>query len=445
MERKGNYMEDMHNQGTDFMKETIKQRPLNRRKLLRRTLITAAMAVIFGMVACFTFLLIEPIISKHLYPEEEPSTVIFTEEQEDEILPEDMFVDDSQMQPAPSEVPSTLADEQIAQVLSEVKLGVDDYNSLYHGLFEVAQEVQKSMVTVVGVTSDVDWFNNAYENEGRISGVIIADNGVELLILANIEKIENAETLKVTFADGSQCTATIKKKDNNINLAVLSVRKAIISRETLNKIKIVEMGSSAGNQLVGTPIIAVGQPMGVSDSLCYGFITSAGNTIHLPDSVYKMMTTDIYGSANATGILVNVKGQMIGLIDAIGHNEDTKNVISGVGITELKKVIQCLSNNDEIPYFGVYGADVTLEANENGVPFGAYISEIEMDSPAMKAGIQSGDVITNMDGYIINTYTELISYLIEKDPEETAYITLYRQGPEGYTEMELEVVLEQKK
>ena len=72
-------MEENRNQETDFMKETIKQRPLNRKKLIRRTVITVAMAVIFGMVACFTFLLLEPIFSNSLYPEEEPSTIVFEE------------------------------------------------------------------------------------------------------------------------------------------------------------------------------------------------------------------------------------------------------------------------------------------------------------------------------------------------------------------------------
>ena len=173
-------MEENHNQGTDFMKETIKQRPLNRKKLIRRTLITAAMAVIFGLVACLTFLLLEPVISNKLYPEEEPSQVVLVEEtKEDEILPEDMIVDESQMYAEPTEAPA-LGDEQIAQVLSEMKLGVDDYSSLYNALSGVAREVKKSMVTVVGITSDVDWFNNVYESEGAISGVIVADNGREL-------------------------------------------------------------------------------------------------------------------------------------------------------------------------------------------------------------------------------------------------------------------------
>lgn len=116
-------MEENRNQdNTDFMKETIKQRPLNKRKLVRRTLITAAMAVVFGLVACITFLLLEPVISNRLYPEEEPQAVVLVEEtEENEILPEDMIVDDSQIQPEPTEAP-LLENEQIAQVLSEMDL-----------------------------------------------------------------------------------------------------------------------------------------------------------------------------------------------------------------------------------------------------------------------------------------------------------------------------------
>ena len=179
-------MEENRNQdNTDFMKETIKQRPLNKRKLVRRTLITAAMAVVFGLVACITFLLLEPVISNRLYPEEEPQAVVLVEEtEENEILPEDMIVDDSQIQPEPTEAP-LLENEQIAQVLSEMdldlELGVEDYLSLLGNVKEVAKQARKSIVTVLGVTSDVGWLDNEYESEGAVSGVIVADNGKELL------------------------------------------------------------------------------------------------------------------------------------------------------------------------------------------------------------------------------------------------------------------------
>lgn len=437
-------MEEKHDQETDFMKETIKQRPLNRKKLLRRTLITAAMAVIFGTVACLTFLVLEPVISNRLYPEEEPSTVVFVEETvEDEILPEDMIADDSQMLPEPS--PPVLEDEQIAQVLSEMKLGIEDYSSLYDSLAEVAKEVQKSIVTVVGVTSDVDWFNNAYENEGVISGVIIADNGKELLILADINAIQDAEALKITFNDNLEYEASLKKKDSNTGLAVLSVLKTSMESGTLDAVKPVDLGTSAVSSLAGTPIIALGRPLGTVNSVCYGFVTSAGSTINLPDSRYKWITTDIYGSTGATGILVNLKGQVVGIIDTYNNSSDTKNLIGAIGITELKKVIERLSNDKDIPYMGIYGADVTTEAHEeSGVPYGAYIMEIDMDSPAMEAGIQSGDVIIGAGDTLINTYQELVNCIIASEPEQTITVDLLRQGPEGYTEMEVDVVLSRK-
>lgn len=436
-------MEENRNQNnSDFMRETIKQRPLNRKKLIRRTLVTAAMAVIFGMVACFTFLLLEPVISNRLYPEEEPDTVVFVEEvEENEILPEDMIVDESQMQPEPTEAPA-LEDEQIAQVLSEMKLGTEDYLSLISGLNNVATEVQNSIVSVVGVTSDIGWLDNAYESEGVVSGVVVADNGRELLILANINSIKDADSLKVAFADDLEYEAFIKKKDNNTGYAIIAIEKSVMKDTTVHMAKAVSLGSSASSNLVGIPVIALGRPVGTEDSMCYGNITSIGNSIRLPDSNYKFLTTDIYGSTNASGVVINLKGQVIGMIDMSYNASDMQNMISAIGITELKGVVEKLSNDKNIAYFGVYGADVTREANEESeVPFGAYITEIDMDSPAMNAGIQSGDVIIRMGEAEITGYQDMVRALLEFKPEDAVNVGLMRQGPEGYTEMEVNVEL----
>ena len=79
----------------EFMREKIKPKPVNKKKLLRRTVITALMAVVFGLVACFTFLVLEPVISNRLYPEEEPKEVAFPEETPtEEMKPEDMLVNE---------------------------------------------------------------------------------------------------------------------------------------------------------------------------------------------------------------------------------------------------------------------------------------------------------------------------------------------------------------
>ena len=127
----------------------------------------------------------------------------------------------------------------------------------------------------------------------------------------------------------------------------------------------------------------------------------------------------------------------------MSHNSsDMKNMISAIGVSDLREVMQSLSNDRDIAYFGVYGADVTEDANrELGVPFGAYITEIDMDSPAMDAGIQSGDVIVELNRTEIETYQDLVKALLLEEPEKTVSISLMRQGPDGYIEMEAEAVL----
>ena len=432
---------------TDFMKETIKQRPLNRKKLLRRTIITASMAVIFGLIACVTFLLLEPVISNRLYPEEEPQTVVFVEEtREDEILPEDMLTEDrladeAESSPEPT-APAALEDSQIEQVLSEMELGVEDYLSLSGAVRDVAKTAENSMVKVVGITSDRDWFDNEYQNEDIVSGVVVADNGREILILANLKNIKGAELLEIVFVNGDTYVAEIKQEDRNTGLGILSIVKAKMAPATIDVAKPVSMGTSSNVNLPGNPVIAIGSPMGVENSISIGVVTSSGNAVHLPDATYKWIGTDIYGSTSASGILINLRGQLIGIIDMTYNDGDMKNLISGIGISELKKLVECLSNDKAIAYLGVYGMDVPVDAHEQmQVPLGAYIYETVVDSPAMEAGVQSGDVITKIGQTEITSYQELVNALYQLRPDAQVTVTLMRQGTDGYTEIEVNVTL----
>ena len=83
---------------TGFISEKIKQRPINRKKLLQRAAITFFLAIIFGIVACFTFLLLQPVFSDQLYPEEKPEAISLPEENvQNELTPEEMFADEFQI------------------------------------------------------------------------------------------------------------------------------------------------------------------------------------------------------------------------------------------------------------------------------------------------------------------------------------------------------------
>lgn len=420
----------------DFLREKIKQKPVNKKKLLRRTLITVAMAVVFGLVACFTFLILEPVISNRLYPEEEAQEVQFPEETvTEEMKPEDMLVQD-EVEEEP--VQAELEDEQIEELLSQVQFSLEDYQALYAELAQLATEAGRSVVTVTGVTSDVDWFNNTYENMASASGVIVANNGKSILVLVSAETLHSADSIIVTFCDQAQAEAEVVQRDQTTGLAILSVPLLSISEETMDVIDIATLGSSNNNNLLGTPVIALGSPMGTSGSVCYGVVTSTGTTIDQPDAAYKMIMTDIYGSHNATGVFVNLKGMVIGIIDNANTSNDMGNLLTAYGISELKKTIEKMSNDQELAYIGVHGADVPQEAIEElDIPAGAYIKEIEMDSPAMAAGIQSGDVVTRVNEEPITTYGELLNMLNNAEPEQVMTITLMRQG----REMSVEVTL----
>lgn len=438
------------NNQSDFMIEKIKQRPINRKKLIRRTMITASMAVIFGLIACFTFLVLEPVISNWLYPEEEPEAIIFPEEPE-EMLPEEML--EEYIQPSPTPVPETsdteeperveLDEQQIQDILNQVTLDMGDYRQLYSVVSDYAQQMGQYMVVVTGTKSDTDWFANVYESKNETSGIVIGNNGKELLILTDHSSVKRADHLTVTFPNGVQADALMVQCYQDGNLAVLCVSLNVLSQDMqAEEIYIAPLGSSLQRDLVGSPVIAIGNPMGSSGSVGYGVITSAGGQVTLADMNYQLLTTDIYGSQSASGALFNTSGQMVGFIVTGKAGSDMHNIITAYGISDLKQMISRLTKGDRIPYLGIIGVDVPKEANEQSqVPFGAYVREVEMDSPAMLAGIQSGDVIVGIDQQSVTKMSDYSGYLLKINPEDVLTVRVMRQSQGEYREIPFEVTV----
>ncbi|MBP5281936.1 MAG: serine protease [Lachnospiraceae bacterium] len=440
----------------EFMIEKIKERPVNKGKIVRRVLFTAAMAVVFGLVACFTFLALEPVLSRWMNPEEELPKIYFPEETE-EMSPEDMLSENiyesSSAEDLTEEIEITeegsderaLGEEQIKEILSELRLNVVNYRQMQSALSEYAKNMQKSMVTLTGITSRVDWFNDINESTNKSSGVIIYNNTKELLILTDYSALENAQRINVTFCNGATITAELQRKDPSTNLAVVSVPIDALPEDFLNNtIAIAKPGSSNHSNLVGTPVVALGNPMGYANSAGFGVITAASAQATDTDANYKLLQTDIVGSPMADGVLFNLYGQFIGIITHEHSSDGMENLIVAYGITDLKKRMEKLSNDQPFAYFGIYGTSVTLSAHEElTVPYGTYVKEVLLDSPAMRAGIQKGDVIIRMDEYDVNNFTDFVSFLYLRDPEETVRVTILRQAGTGYKEMTVVVDLEE--
>jgi len=422
------------NRNYEMIKERMKERPINRKKLMRRTIITVSMAIIFGVFACFTFLVLEPVLSNILYPEPEPEEIVLQEEIE-EILPEDMLLTEEKPEP-----------ETTIQIEKYVLDIMETYDSTYKELYKIVQDFRKSMVIVTEVSQDVDWFNNAYENKGQYSGIIFANSKTQFFVLVDSLEIEKAEEITVSFHDGSSVIGEYVQHDLNLGLSVVAINMKDISEGTMDVIGVADLGSSRSMSLMANPIIVIGKPYGNAESVAYGMITTEDSILNLTDCNYELLTTDIYGSEEATGFVISTAGNLLGIINQEHNAEETKNLISFVGITELRRTLERMCNGKEMPYLGVEGMDVTEEANiKQEVPLGAYVTEVVMDSPAMKAGIQSGDIITAIDGMPILSFSQYVDVLSGYEPEETVDVQIRRQGANEYREISIPIILGKRK
>lgn len=445
---------------TDFMKEKIKSRPINRKRLLRRTLITSAMAVLFGGIACVVFLALEPLISRYMNPEPEPAVVTFPEEpQADEMNPADMVEDDSEFASNAASEAAVAAASAAAVVVSEnqdtvneqITSGIDEvlsdpdrqmtqYESEYAMLKEIADEASYAIVTVAGITQSTDVFNDPYETGGSASGVIIADNGQQLLVLVPYNTLRNAESIEVTFpaADLPAVNAEIVAVDYLTGIAVIGIAHADLPANDNHAVyTIASLGSSSATDLTGVPVIAIGSPAGTPGSMMHGTVTADDVPTELADADYRRMTTDMNGSSASTGALISLRGQVLGIISPAASSG---NVLTATGISGIKPLIARLSNGKEKAYAGIFGADVTEAiAAEQEMPTGCYVRRTAMNSPAMQAGVRSGDVITAWDDDPVAGWNDLAGRIGAADPEDEIELTLARS--DGTTWNELTVTL----
>ena len=425
----GEIMENQ--QKFEFMTEKVKERPLNKKKLMRRTFVTVSMAVIFGLIACLTFSALEPVISNWLHPQEEIEKIEIPLVSE-EILPEDMMVHEETTLEPSQEVIDTLK--------NEIELSTKDYQKLYQNIHSLVLSLQSAEVTVTGVTQEVDIFNDAYESTGKSIGYIFAQNSTEIMIMVEKEKVSGIESIEVTFVDGSKAEAVIRGMDSNIGIEVLVVEKGQMAASTQEVISCVTLGSSSLSTLIASPVIAMGNPLG-NRSVVYGMITSMDTTISMADNNYKLLTTDIYGSTDATGILVDMNGKVIGIINQDYNEEGVSNLISALGISEIKSALQRMSNGVENSYVGIQGTDVPVEVTRTKeVPVGVYVTGVALYSPAMQAGIQSGDIIVSIDKSKFTSFADFVYVLNVWSPGEIKTIYLLRQGQDGYKNAKVEVV-----
>lgn len=429
-------MEDRNTMNSnEFLAEKIKKRPVNKWKTIRKMIEAAVLAVLFGVVACVTMLTVAPILEKRLFPTPEPEVneVVFTDESaaytSAEVGPEDMLLEEDQVADGTTEeVDWELQMQEFAEILQKK-----------------AESSNAWLVKVSGAFSETSWLASTRTKANVAMGAIIADNGAEILILVEQKGIVNAESITVTFPDGKVIPAAIKGRDEVSGLMVVAVNKEGMEENTRQSFEIAKLASSNNKAILGSIVLALGSPNGVLGSVGYGVVTTMGLEINNWDINYKIMMTDMYGSTNQEGFLVNMKGEILGIICDDYNTTDIRSVISAIGISELKGTIQLMSNGEAIPSLGIMGTDVTKQANiDHGIPYGAYVTDVQINEPAMKAGIQEGDVIVSLNKKELLSMNMFCNYLQQLEAGSTIQMVIKRKSMGEYKEISLELTLGSK-
>ena len=304
----------------------------------------------------------------------------------------------------------------------------------------IADKAMKSVVTVTGVTADDEWFDITNVGSNAASGLIVADNSVSYLVLTDIDVIESAEKIAVTLPDGSVVEASFQKKDPVTGLCVISIPRDKIARQARNSLSVATLGNSY-NVNTGDTVLAVGAPMGAAGTFACGGVVSLTGSVEIVDGEYRLITTDMYGGKSGSGILINMDGEVVGIIEQ-EYASDDHHSITAIPISPLKSLIEKLSNNSALSYIGIHGLDISEKAAEaQDIPSGVYVSSVEEDSPALQAGLQPGDIITSVGLGSSVTLRSLHENIMNRSPGDNVEVTVMRQGSSKYAEFDFVITI----
>ena len=295
-----------------FLQEVIKEKPLNRKKLMHKAAGLAAAGILFGAFASISFCVFQPWVDEQLNAEEE---ITIPKDEEPEEHPQEAKAEEEEREP---------------------ELTLENFEELERAMYQVAAEANKSIVSVTSAGEDDNWTEEERKEGTGACGVIMPSNSREYLILTMGSAIKDAEQIQVTFGDGASCDAAVRKKDAVLGIAVLAVDRNQVSDSTKNQIQEAVLGNS-NMTYKGDVVIALGSLFGYSKGMGYGIISSNKNTVSVADRVYRLLDTDIPASRQGSGVLFNIDGEVIGFTFAAEQVTDESSTLRVLAVSDVKE------------------------------------------------------------------------------------------------------------
>ncbi len=290
---------------------------------------------------------------------------------------------------------------------------------------DIAKAAEHYLFCVTGSTKNMNWLDEQITTSASYPGVFLADNGVELLILANYSDFLEYENLSVTIRNDKTYGARPYAFDKDFDMLILAVSKADVDEGDLEFIEPALIANSAV-PTTGTPIVALGSPNGYFGSLLTGFVSSSGSIYPVMDGTVTLFNTDIVDNEYGRGIVLSYDGELLGLISRkmrTGLNEYMNTCIWANG---AKLVLEHLLNDQPIASVGIMVKDMPESVlADMQIINGIYITEVVGGSPAEEAGLRRGYVLTSMNDVAISNIAQFDRILWRYDEGQEIKVKLF--------------------
>lgn len=305
------------------------------------------------------------------------------------------------------------------------------------GSFSSAAKIASAAVVSINTSkaaaksphSDDPWFKFFYGDQGRNesqgglgSGVIISASGY---ILTNNHVVEGADEIEVILNDSRKAKAKVIGTDPDTDLAILKIE--------LDKLPVIVLGNSELLQ-VGDPVLAIGNPFGVGQTVTGGIVSALGrNQLGINTFENFIQTDAAINPGNSGGALVDVNGALMGINTAIySRSGGSMGIGFAIPVSTAKQVLEGIVKDGQVTrgWIGVEPQELNAELAETfnvKLKSGVIITGVLQNGPAAQAGIQPGDVIAAVNGKAVSSVAELLGAVAGLKPGVAAPVSVLRK------------------
>ena len=282
-------------------------------------------------------------------------------------------------------------------------------------------------VVSINTTSQagVNIFGQPVQAASSGSGFILSSDGY---ILTSYHVVQDASSVQVTTYGGDTFQAQVIGGDADYDIAVLKVSASGLQRAVLG---------NSDTLNVGDRVLAIGNPLGeLTFSLSGGMVSSVNRAINVSGIPFHMIQTDTsINPGNSGGPLLNTSGEVVGIVSA-KYSSSNGKIVEGSGfaipINDMRAMVQDIIDNGSVtnkPYLGVTAGTVNMQMSQQaGLSQGVCLYAVDLNGAAAAAGLQAGDIITQIDGTAVQSMPDLSAAKKSYSAGDTAQFTVIRGG-----------------